>query len=911
MAMSNNEVQDSDTYQLHAFDRVEHGLQEQISTEVRLKARNQSETPKQRFRDRLIGVLRGKQPEAPEQVKLAGDDHTVFSKELEAVRLRRAANTRSPARSAPQTMQPTVEHDLVGLALSGGGLRSASFCLGALQGLYQACGRTKDKVKDARRSAGDKKANRTENNASAKTSDLACIDYLSTVSGGGYIGSSLSLGMTRSAGAFPFGDQRSAEGDTATVRHLRDNSRYLLHGGIGGLLSFALVYLRGLVASLICLAPICLLAAAIILLLFGNRDLVEKPFSQFLPTAGLYENDYMPLSKWLAIAGVGLLALYAIICSRASEVHVSDRRRIAGNIALIFGLGVVPLIVLEAHAALLRSYFVSIDSMAAPHASSGLSFPKLETLIVWLNYLVPGLFALGVAALPFIQKMAEAAVAKSDGQSSTLAKSVASKIALFIVAAIAPLLLWLTTMAVVVFCIEQASASGAGMPGWGFGIILFAGAVALAAIGLWLININANSLHQIYRDRMSRAFLASQKALQAADPELRQKAIDKDDAFLLSEVSTQHTPYHILNTALNLPGSAWANQRGRNAEFFMYSQSFVGSSLTGYVRTKDAESATASDGAASAPRFNLGTAMAVSGAAVAPNMGMGTIAPLSFTLALLNLRLGRWALNPRHLERVANAEGIGEKLDRFPDMRHFLREAFSKTGFGIGSNANGQGAAAAAASSGGDDTYVFLSDGGHIENLGVYELLRRRCRLIIAVDAEHDPTIACGSLAQLERLARIDFGIKLTFDTSPIATANARANTAMADEAHPPVPADERQGPHVVAGLIRYPPPANGSQDEFGVLIYVKSSLSGDEPSYVAAYKRKNAAFPHQTTGDQFFTEEQFEVYRALGEHIVRRAFTGLDPVAASSLVLGPAQRQIIADAIDDLLPGATVRLKM
>ncbi|MFM9975172.1 MAG: hypothetical protein ACKVON_11465 [Beijerinckiaceae bacterium] len=885
--MSSNDAKNSDSYRLHAFDSAGHKLQEQISEELSPKPDSKNREKKQ-----------------AQQAELAGDSETVFATEFQAIQERRAANGLKPSLQTVAAAKPTIKHDLVGLALSGGGLRSASFCLGALQGLYQACGRTKGSVKSAQKNGS---------NASPAVSDLAFIDYLSTVSGGGYIGSSLSLGMTRSAGAFPFGDQRSAEGDTVAVRHLRDNSRYLLHGGIGGVLSFVLVYLRGLVTSLICVAPLCLLAAAILLMLFGNYELLGKPFSQIFPTAALYKSAYMPLSQGLAIIGLGLLAFYAIICSVAREVNISERRRNAKNIALFVGFFVVPVIVLEAHAALLRSYFVSIGKMEAPSASSGFLFFKLETLTTWLKYLVPGLFAAGIAILPFVQKIAEAAIAKGDGQQSALIKGIASRIALFIVAAIAPLILWVTTMAVVVFFIEQGSGSAARVPGWGFGAMLFVAAVALAATGLWLININANSLHQIYRDRMSRAFLASQVSLEVADHEQRKKEIDKDDAFLLSQISTRHTPYHILNTALNLPGSAWANQRGRNAEFFMCSPCFIGSSLTGYVRTADAEMNIAFPSTVSAPvaaRFNLGTAMAVSGAAIAPNMGMGTIAPLSFTVALLNLRLGRWALNPRHLKRVAGANGIGERLDRFPDMRHFLREAFSKTGFGIGNNANGQGAAAAAASSGGDDAYVFLSDGGHIENLGVYELLRRRCRLVIAVDAEHDPKIACGSLAQLERLARIDFGIKLLFDTSPIIAANARANSAMADENKPPVPANERHGPHVMTGLIQYPPPAGSSKVEYGVLIYVKSSLSGDEPSYVAAYKRKNTAFPHQNTGDQFFTEEQFEVYRALGEHIVRRAFTGLDPVAASSLVLDPAQRQIIVDAIDKLLPGATIRLK-
>ena len=181
----------------------------------------------------------------------------------------------------------------------------------------------------------------------------------------------------------------------------------------------------------------------------------------------------------------------------------------------------------------------------------------------------------------------------------------------------------------------------------------------------------------------------------------------------------------MINTALNVPGSTFANRRGRNADFFVFSRLYIGSEATGYVDTELAEAIV--DG------LNIGTAMAISGAAAAPNMGMASIRPLSPTIALLNVRLGRWIRHPEDIAlRRATLKGEGERqFWRIPRPRYLLYEAFSKTGVSVE-----QLDAKALRKRHG---FVFLTDGGHIDNLGVYELLRRRCKLIIAIDGEADP----------------------------------------------------------------------------------------------------------------------------------------------------------------------------
>jgi hypothetical protein len=174
-----------------------------------------------------------------------------------------------------------------------------------------------------------------------------------------------------------------------------------------------------------------------------------------------------------------------------------------------------------------------------------------------------------------------------------------------------------------------------------------------------------------------------------------------------------------------------------------------------------------------------------------------------------------------------------------------------------------------------------LTDGGHIENLGIYELLRRRCKLIIAVDAEADPDMAFGSLVNLQRYARIDFGLRLDVPWAAIRDATKEASDNVLKTGGEP--ADKApHGPHCALGTIYYPRKQGHKEDSdsTGVLLYVKSSLTGDENDYVIEYKRRNPSFPHETTLDQLFTEEQFEAYRNLGFHAVNNAFKHVDKVS-------------------------------
>ena len=151
--------------------------------------------------------------------------------------------------------------------------------------------------------------------------------------------------------------------------------------------------------------------------------------------------------------------------------------------------------------------------------------------------------------------------------------------------------------------------------------------------------------------------------------------------------------------------------------------------------------------------------------------------------------------------------------------------------------------------------YVHLSDGGHFENLAVYELVRRRCRYIVCCDAGTDPGASDDNLANMIRLCRTDFGVRIEIDTGPFARLES----------------DSLSRWHCAVGRIRYDDVDDGERP--GILVYLRTSMTGDEPPDVQQYAATNPTFPFETTLDQFFDEPQFESYRALGFHVAQTAF--------------------------------------
>ena len=789
--------------------------------------------------------------------------------------------------------EPTTADEMKGLALSGGGIRSASFCLGVMQALNAA-------------------------------GVLQKIDYLSTVSGGGYIGSSMTVAMSAAAIAaakaeqgegrigqveketaelpaqspaeddgwrFPFGKTGQEVGETDETRHLRDNSRYLLQDGMWSALSAMVIYLRGIAMNVFIVLPFLLAGAALLALLKPNtRALAEAPsWPAWLPDS--VRTSGWPLSICSALVFGFLLAVYAVGVSISPIQRKSVRKWLSKVATVVLILCALP-IVFEVHFALLRVMFGS-DALGLATAASGAAqgrphwFDDIGRVVAVVTPIV-------LAILPFIRQIAQKAVTAATDLISDAVSKWTSRVVLVLVAAIVPVLLWVILMQLAYWAIGVTACSkpsSSGCLAWGgttwddhspaFLVSLFDHGthissaivpgvvyilIGVALLVTWLLlNVNSNSLHQLYRDRLGSAFLIRRNG--------EDGVLEGADRFKLSDIVPRASPYHLINAALNVPGSRFANRRGRNADFFIFSKRYVGSEATGYVDTRLAEEAT--DG------LNVGTAMAISGAAAAPNMGMASMRPLSATIALLNVRLGRWIRHPLDIVRYAQANAFVRWWRGSAGPTHLLAEAFFKSGAAITDRKP-------------DDPrwagFLFLTDGGHIENLGIYELLRRRCSLIVAVDAEADPNYTSSSLIQIQRFARIDLGTRIVMNWQRIGDRSRAVSQHIASGERDPSP-----GPHVALGLIDYPPLSSGGARQRGVLVYVKSSMSGDENDYVVAYKARNHAFPQESTMEQLFSEEQFEAYRALGEHIGRRFTDGTDeatvPSTDQEFVLGQAAR--------------------
>lgn len=739
----------------------------------------------------------------------------VFKSELEAINSRRDRNGRQQVPVEPGAFKVTAENGLVGLALSGGGVRSAAFCLGALQGLESR-------------------------------QIIRSVDYLSTVSGGGYTGATLTIGLSDNPDVFPFGRVDQGGRESPVVKHLRDNSRYLLQNGLPSLITALAVYVRGLASNAVVVLPILLFASAVLLALNADTAELSKTRALLVDWSGILGTGRLRVSlAVLCLCAVGLV-LYAILVSIIpySGREVRKRGAAIAGIALAVA-GVV--IILDLQALLTGLRFQRQDSMGwlADHAKAILlSLSPVAALLV-----------------PYVNTIAAKASSSDAGGWIDLLQRILSKVFLLAIAALVPILLWIAIMQLTFWgtvCSTGTPLCGSGpsvghapyLLQWLFGAnesgLLatydrWRGALSYSVMGgifllLWpLINVNANSLHQLYRDRLGSAFFVRPE--EAANP----GSASRGDTFKLSQVDTDNAPYPLINAALNVPGSRFANRRGRNADFFLFSPRYVGSEATGYVGTIKAEQAMQG-------RLSLGTATAVSGAAAAPNMGTATVRPLSLTIALLNVRLGYWLRHPRQIAR-----GVPIRKS-YPGPVFLLSEAFSKTGLRMTNDVTSR-----------ETGFVFLTDGGHIDNLGVYGLLRRRCKLIIAIDAEADPSMSFLSLIQLERFARIDLNVRIDLGWERIARYALDASGKPAN------------GPHVAVGTISYPPLASGGERETGVLVYLKSSLSGDENDYVMSYAARHKKFPHETTADQLFSEEQFEVYRALGEHVAARFVAGHD----------------------------------
>src|SRR5690606_23541327 len=273
------------------------------------------------------------------------------------------------------------------------------------------------------------------------------------------------------------------------------------------------------------------------------------------------------------------------------------------------------------------------------------------------------------------------------------------------------------------------------------------GLAVLAVVLSSRVDVNVFSLGPLYRNRLLRCYFGASRPGQRRPHPFT--GFDRDDDVTLAELATaSQRPYPLINCAINLTTGQKLAWQHRKAGSFVFTPLYCGYEMPeeGSSRWVGRYCATA-DYVSSAVRpgrkgsIALSNAITISGAAASPNAGYHSSPAVAFLLTVFSVRLGSWFQNPRRPE-----------VWRRPGPSQSLVPLLSEL-FGMSNDRS---------------DFVYLSDGGHFENLGIYELVRRRCRFIVACDASCDPNSTFEDLGNAIRKCRIDLGVDIEIDTSAL-----------------------------------------------------------------------------------------------------------------------------------------------
>ena len=735
----------------------------------------------------------------------------------------------------------------VGICCSGGGIRSAAFNLGALQSLQD-------------------------------TGRLQEAKYLSAVSGGSYIAAAFSMvAKTKHAN-----DTDSDDSDpelftddrlpfyhgSPEEQYLRNRSSYLAPGGVG-VVRFALRVGLGLLVNL------CVLTLALVLVAWVLAQYYRHVHAPLEHPRGRVAAGTRSSELWVAGVLAGLALAFGILSVFLRST--ADRTRRALETLTLYGFAGAILVVVVAVAVPEFLTFLRNNNVASTQHQ--LMTQKAQSKA---GVAAAGSFA-GLLTAVLLELRAKLTVADAS-KAITWYRKLGSRArrALGQVAAwlVGPLLL----VSITIFAL-LAMVSAHHISTWG--IIGVAAAFGLA----WCFgDVTAWSLHPFYRRRLCTAFALKRVRRPAMKDDTFGEALEREYQRLvpLSDSGVEPGPGPgktwptlVVCAAANVSDPA-ATPPGRSVTSFTFSSIAMGGPLVGGVPTLAFEERITSR----KRDFTLPAAVAMSGAAISPSMGKDTRRSFRFLLTLANVRLGVWVPNPRRVEgwmetrhgcrtlaaRVHRHERghVATPLDQRPDTTAALSAAthspdeHQQTGFRkslwvprprpwylvkemLGWNSV-------------NDAFLYVTDGGHYENLGLVELLRRGCTEIYCFDASGGTRL--DALGDAIAIARSELNVEIgDIDPSPLQENDQR----VADSC-------------CVTTPIRY----EGGQT--GLLIYVRSVVTKDAPYDVQAYRLRDANFPHHSTVDQLYTDEKFEAYRELGAVAGRSAVKAGDEHRSNGL---------------------------
>jgi hypothetical protein len=721
---------------------------------------------------------------------------------------------------------PLLEPELgrIGICCSGGGIRSAAYNLGALQVLeaHQVLGRAQ---------------------------------FLAAVSGGSYIAGSLATVASASEPPDTLDPPEKAvyAPGSPEERHLRNNSSYLAPR-LGGRIRLVLRMLLGMGVNLLFIAS-ALCIAGVLYGWFLSASAVHPELKS--SSARVL---HLGFSSWLwvfvpALVGVGL-AFYELTV-RGSEKSSSIREIWSARMLqlalflLVFTIAIPELLML------LHRHSPPVTLQGAGKAvGAGTSTPKCP----------PSCAAQTSGFLKLINVSALTTAALGAVRAFLARKK--SFLALFAGAIAGPL---------AIFAAFLGFTSEAAINGPNHAEVVWlgvAGVLLLYFIGF--ADLTQWSLHPFYRRRLSAAFFVRRKRKKGGI--VRARPLEYKTPYPISnlkpglggpleteaeepltgggeeplncsslEKAKRRLPELLICAAANISDRG-ATPPGRNVIPFLFSARELGGPLVGAMATREYEDRI---GEHTSRDITLPAAVAMSGAAIAPSMGKKSVRALTFLLALTNLRLGVWLPNPRWAGELKRRPFFKRV---YPPAWYLLHELLGRHKL--------------------NHKYLYITDGGHYENLGLIELLRRGCTLIYCLDASGDRPETFTTLGEATALARSEVGVDIEIDP-----------TVMRPSASGDRPATD----HAI-GSFRY---CTTEREHEGTLVFCKTAVTANAPWDVQAFQEKDKLFPNDSIFDQLFDDEKFEAYRALGARTTERALVSLH----EALLKREAKRILVSKA--------------
>ena len=728
----------------------------------------------------------------PRRIIEVEDQKKKMAKEIALQKVKEDPFQRPP--SDNEKYFPKVDNRLVGLALSGGGVRSATYALGVLQRM-------------------------------AKLGVLKLVDLLSTASGGGYLGASWSslTAPDNPEDEPPFGSEE-ATFPFKFIDHDKDSDRQLFDRE-----SDAVRHLRA----------------------HGNW---------LLPHLGLFDVwTWVALFRYVSSTAINLLLIpipwflgFMTLTMMIPNGFWNREYPLSSGITWLMGLGPAVLFVIFMVFVWRQPKSKKVGADKGAEIKHSLYWLQKSVLVAGVVWVLADLFVLGIAGVYILKLSLEASVSTAGGSGAILVAAVGTiyrffmgdtqggvatetggtrkKVASLLVGSLGYVALAVLLIAAYYaidsyFFIDPLTLNRnpvSNNPSLHFALTAgaFVVAIGMFRMPVWKF-LNFFSMQVIYRRGLHKAYIL-RKVPRKEQKDMKGKTVvPRHEPFLLTQLKKEgenppDMPYHLIVSAVNTSGDTQLERLGRRSDGLVFAHLHSGSRITGYRRTK---------GSPAFKNISLSQAMAISGAAISPNMGRFTTTSNAILMTLLNVRIGTWIRNPKDDQE--------KRLPWRPLVWFWLKELF--------------GMASA------EDRFIYLTDGGHFDNSAIYELLKRRCKYILAVDASSD----INNLATVCRLARIDLGVQMDMDLKPF---------------KPDPTSGLSQRPYVVA-KIKYPPVKGDGKPE-GVLVWISTTMTRGQKPDIVRYRETDPDFPFHSTIDQFFDQSQFEAYRQLGHTAARVVFT-------------------------------------